>query len=323
MLILLIAILSLPVYAGGDFFASASFGYTHYQAKDLNDVMIALERQSAEAAGLNRYHVDNFNGHPRQAFALGYDFGKYRIALEGESWVEDFHQDLVPFYMNRDLDPRFPAGTYVGCHELRDPSFQPIDGGTAGCIDAQEVFTLVPLTLQFSRHWDFLNGKLIFGSGIAAGVLAGNAQITVSTDFIGENARPDDTLSITLDPGINWTGKVFGEAEWKPFRHFSLSLRGSLRTLKMGEIRVNEKSGDSFLFGLVLGQESEISEGSAAYLLQGKNESVLILRDSPNKTELRQAQLSGATYRLVEGDFSGWILEAKMNFWWGNPWLKK
>jgi len=333
LLMLWVLLVSLPACAGGDsllvshdskrtpwgFFASGSFGYTHYQASDLNDVMVALEQQSAEAAGLNHYAVDNFNGHPRQSYMIGAYWGAWRLGLEVETWVENFHQDGVPFYMNRDLDPRFPIGTDISCEQLQVPGFTPVEGGTAGCIDAQEIFQIVPLTLQLSRSWAFQNNKLWLSAGIGSGVLAGDAKLIVKTDYIGDNSRTDDTVELTLYPGVNLVHKAFAETEYRPLSWLGFSLKGSYRYSQMDYVELQEKKGDSFLFGLVLGQNSHLEQGSRAYLLRTTNGSgdVLVLRSPPSAEEIRQAELAGNHYDLVQGDFSGWMIEAKVNLWWG------
>lgn len=325
-LALLVLLGSLSVFADGDslsgitkwgLFGSYSFGWTQYKAKDLNDVMLALEQQSAEAAGLNHYDVDQFNGHPRQAVVLGAFRNQWYLGLELEFWVEDFEQHNVPFYMNREMDPRFPPDIDMECHQLLDPAFFPVQGGTAGCIDAKEIFTIVPLTLQLSRRFAFWKERLWAGVGAGAGILAGDARLIVETNFVGQNSRPDDRMEITLYPGINPVYKAFAEVGWRPFRFFGLSMKGGYRWSGMEYVEITEKSGDSFLFGLVLGQESHLEKGNRAYLIRtpGNASNVLVLRDTPTAMEKRQAELAGSRYDLVSGDFSGWMLEAKVDFW--------
>lgn len=326
--LLFLLIVSLPVYAGRDslfitakrgVFASYSLGWTQYKAKDLNDVMLALEQQSSEAAGLNHYDVDQFNGHPRQAVLIGAFWRQWYLGVELEFWVENFSQDDVPFYMNRDMDPRFPPEIDMNCQQILVPDFAPVAGGTAGCIDAQEIFTIVPLTFQLSRRFDFWNGRLWAGLGAGAGVLAGDARLIVKTNFVGQNARPDDRMEITLYPGINPVYKAFVESGWRPFTFVGFSLKGGYRWSGMEYVEISEKQGDSFLFGLVLGQESHLEKGNRAYLIRTPNNqsNVLVLRDKPTAAEERQARLAGSRYDLVSGDFSGWMLEAKIDFWIG------
>ncbi|HSQ42257.1 MAG TPA: hypothetical protein VLM37_08270 [Fibrobacteraceae bacterium] len=296
------------------FFFSASFGYTHYQAKELNDVMYALEAQSADAAGLNHYSVGTFNGHPRQSAIFGMYWRHWQLGLEAEFWVERFSQDDVPFYLNRDQDSRFTEGEDISCDELRAEGFAPVAGGTAGCIDAEEKFTLIPLTLQLERLFPFWNDHLWLGVGGAAGVLLGDASITVMTDFIGDGSRPDDTLEITLYPGINSVFKAFGEISFRPWHWVGFSLKGGYRWSGMRYVEISKKKGDSFLFSLILSNDS-LEQGDRAYLLSNGDKNTLMLGE-PTDTQKSQAALSGNRYNLVQGDFSGWMLEAKVDVFW-------
>ena len=326
-LLTMLILMSLPVFAGGDFFsksnrdwnlfAGASLGWTQYQAKDLNDVMSAMERQSAEAAGLNHYAVGIFNGHPRQAAMLGAYWRNWMLGVELEFWVESFNQNTVPFYLNRDLDSRFAPGQRIECSDLRVPGFTPVDGGTAGCIQAEEVFTLIPVTLQGARLFPFWNRHLWLGVGGGGGILAGSARLKVSTDFIGAGSRPDDTVDLELYPGINPVFKSFAEVSLRPWSWLGLSLKGGYRWSSMKYVELSKKSGDSFLFGLILNQDSELHQGDRAYLLRSESgNDMLMLRGAPTDAERRQAELAGNHYDLVSGDFSGWMLETKLELIW-------
>ena len=324
-LMVLLVLTSLPVCAGGDslsmrswgFFASYSYGYTHYLAKDLNDVMQALERQSAEAAGLNHYQVDNFNGHPRQAAMLGWFWRKWSLGLEAEAWVEDFRQHNIPFYMNRDLDTRFTPDARISCADLHAPGFEPVQGGTAGCIDAQEIFNIVPLTLQLGRSFPLWRERLWLTAGLGAGVLAGDARLIVTTDFLGQDSRPDDTLDVVLYPGVNLVGKAFLELEYRPIPFLGISLKGGYRHSGMDHVEIRDKKGESFLFGLILTNDGTITNGDRAYLIrsQASGQDQLVLRAPPTQAEIHAASLSGSSFTPVQGDFSGWMLELKVNCW--------
>jgi len=326
-IISVVYLLSLSAFADGDSLFSEKWGvhvtwaggYTHYDAKDLNDVMQALEHQSSTAAGLNQYEVGSFHGHPMLAATIGVYREAWELALELEFWVEDFHQSEIPFYMNRDLDPRFPAHAHISCSDVLAPGFTPVQGGTAGCIQAEEVFTIVPITLQLSRHFSFWRDRVWLGVGGGAGVLAGNAKLKVQTEFVGKDARPNDTMKLTLYPGVNPVFKVFSEAGVKPLRWLGFSLQGGYRWSGMKYVEISEKKGDSFLFGLALGGDSKLSKGNRAYLIRTSNGQgdILVLRDAPTTAEVTQAKLAGNQYSLVKGDFSGWTIEAKVNLWWG------
>ena len=319
---ILILLGSLPVFAGGDslwsLFASGSLGYTNYVANDLNDVMTALERQSSEAAGLNHYDVDRFNGHPRRAAMIGVIWRRWQIGLEGEFWVENFGQKDIPFYMNRNQDPRFPSTRTIVCADLMSPGFVPVSGGTAGCIDAQEIFTIIPLTVQVSRRFEFWRDHLWLGLGAGSGILAGNAEVRVQTRFVGENARQNDSLTLKLYPGINTVHKVFAEAGMQPWKWLGFSLKGGYRWSGMKYVEIQEKNGDSFLFGLVLGNDTKLDKGNRAYLIRAVNNAnnILVFRNSPSQQEQFEAELAGNHYDSVRGDFSGWMLEAKIDLYW-------
>lgn len=306
-------------------FVSYSGGYTHYNGSDLNDVMTALADQSAEQGGLNRYDVGRFDGHPRMAATIGGFYGNWNLALETEFWVEEFGQRDVPFYLNRGLDPAFQDGQDVNCDYLRDPSFVPVDGGVAGCIDAREIFTIVPLTLQLTHSWYFRDRSLVLSAGYGAGILAGNARIIVETDFIGAGARPDDTMEITLYPGLNMVHKLLFDAEWRPVPAFGLALRSGWRWSQMQYVEIDKVKGESFLFGLILGDDSSVDKGDRAWLLRNdrSGDKILMLRSEPTADEKRMAELSGYRYQQVQGDFSGWFLELKANAYFDWAWWKR
>lgn len=318
-------LLTFPILAKSpQWFISYSGGYTHYAARDLNDVMVALAEQSAEQGGLNRYTVEKFDGHPRQALTFGALWRGWRIGMEAEFWVETFGQRNVPFYLNRDLDLEFRNLERVHCDMFRRPGFQPVDGGVAGCINAQEIFTIVPLTLQLTRNWNFWKNRLHLGAGYGLGILAGDARILVQTDFIGNESRPDDNLELTLWPGVNLVQKFLTDLEYRPLPALGLGLRGGLRISRMDFVELREKQGDSFLFGLILGEDSRLQKGDRAWLLRSPdvNESLLVIRSEPTAQEKAQANLAGSSYDLVEGDFSGWFIELKLNLYLDLGWFQ-
>jgi len=305
------------------FFVSYSGGWTHYNGADLNDVMRSLADQSAQQGGLNRYDVGRFDGHPRMAATLGAFWGDWNLALETEFWVEEFGQRDVPFYVNRELDPAYQGLAEVSCDFFRAEGFAPVAGGVAGCIDAREIFTIVPLTLQLTHSWYFRNRSLVLSAGYGAGILAGDAEIIVETDFIGAGSRPDDTLRITLWPGLNPVQKLLLDAEWRPAPAFGLALRSGWRWSRMQFVEIEEVKGSSFLFGLILGDDSSMDEGDRAWLLRSKttSEKTLMLRSEPTDAEKKSAELSGYRYQQVSGDFSGWFLELKANLYFDLLWL--
>jgi hypothetical protein len=298
-------------------FSSYSLGYTHYQAGDLNDIMKLLANQSADAGGLNRYDVDQFDGHPRQALVLGFEYKFLQVGLEGEFWVEDFKQQDVPFYTSRDIDPAFEDRTVLSCDDFRQADFVPYAGGSAGCLRGQEVFTIIPLTLQLGFIWQpFKWSRIIPGYGI--GVLAGDARVIVETDFIGANARPDDRMEVVLWPGVNLVQKFFLDMEFKPSQYFGVSWRSGWRISEMDYVEIRQKQGDSFLFGMVLSDNSEIEEGNRVYIQRNSNtDDILVIRDAPTEREKLVASRTGSFYDQVQGDFTGWFLELKVNAYWG------
>ena len=73
-----------------DFFLSLSQGYAHYDAADLNRILVLMEK-TTQQSGFNNYGVSRFDGHPQNALALGVEaFGGWRFGLETEFWVENF-----------------------------------------------------------------------------------------------------------------------------------------------------------------------------------------------------------------------------------------
>lgn len=306
------------------FFVSYSGGYTHYDGSGLNDVMVALADQSADQGGLNHYDVGRFDGHPRMAATLGGFWGNWNLGLEFEFWVEEFGQRDVPFYVNRELDPEYQNLAEVSCDFFRVPGFAPVDGGVAGCIDAREIFTIIPLTLQLTRSWYFRERSLVLSAGYGAGILAGDARIIVETEFVGAGARPNDTLEITLWPGVNLVHKLLFDAEWRPVPAAGISLRSGWRWSQMQFVEIDKVEGESFLFGLILGDDSSMDKGDRAWLLRSdaSGEKILMLRSEPTDAEKKSAALSGYRYQQVAGDFSGWFLELKANLYFDMKWVK-
>lgn len=306
------------------FFVSYSGGYTHYNGADLNDVMQALADQSANQGGLNRYDVDRFDGHPRMAATVGGFYGNWNLGLEFEFWVEEFGQRDVPFYVNRELDPVYQNLDKVSCDYFRQPGFAPVESGVAGCIDAREIFTIIPLTLQLTHSWYFRNRSMVLSAGYGAGILAGDAKIIVETEFVGADARPNDTMEITLWPGINLVQKFLLDAEWRPVPAVGLALRSGWRFSQMQFVEIEKVKGSSFLFGLILGDDSSMDEGDRAWLLRNdaSGEKILMLRAEPTDGEKRAAELSGYRYQQVAGDFSGWFLELKANLYFDMKWTE-
>lgn len=299
-------------------FASWSFGWTHYDAKDLNQVMELLASQSGER-GLRKYEVDGFDGHPRNAAVMGMQWKNWQLGLEAEFWVENFTQKEVPFYSDRDDDPRYGPDFVINCAMFRDPNWVPFDAGVskAACLEGRETFTLIPLTLQLSYLWKMASWFHL-SPGYGVGIMAGKTELEVKTDFLGLGARPDEHLIFSLYPGINLLQKIWVDWELKPASWVGIDLRTGWRFSKLDHLEVKDAKGESTLFELVLGEKVE--DGKQIYIRQYCNGSQELILTSPENAVGTCRDSEGQkkdSYHLVQGDFSGWYAAMKLNLYWG------
>lgn len=224
------------------YFVSASQGYTHYDAKDLNRVLILMER-TTQQNGFNNYQVNQFDGHPQNAMVVGAQKGRWRFGVEAEFWIEDFQQDDVPFDLgNAERLVR------ITCDDLRAPGFSPAQ--LAGCVQARERFEFLPLTAQFSYAL-LQKRRFALEAGYGLGVMAGSAYVEMHTDYIGEGAIPDDRIRFQVWPGINPLHKFFVDTEAKIWGPLSLVWRMGYRISELEGFSLRKQDGESRIFKTV------------------------------------------------------------------------
>ena len=280
-----------------------SEGYNHYQATDLNAVMVLLERTTREASGFNHYDVKGFDGHPATQLFLGATRGDWRVGLEAEFWTETFQQTEVPFDAAH-ADRKFR----VTCDEVRAQA----DSGRTGCLDAREVFRFVPITLQASwmPRW---TPWLRAGGGYGIGILAGSADITLSTQYFGPEASPPDriTLGVVPSPLVTWVHKFWATAEFLPWDWLGVELRGGWRYTEMGGVKIDSRSGKSQVLDLIFNSPKE---GDRLYVRNpsGTPEQTSLFIGSPQAARAQTRY----DFHQVTGDFSGWFLALGLNAHW-------
>ena len=279
---------------------SGGFGWSHYQAKDLNTFFNLLEKRTHEG-GFNSYEVEKFDGHGQLAWALGVKHAPWTFALATEYWKESFKQSEIALG-----DPN--RNESVTCAQLKDPAY--IFDGSYGCVEAKESFFFLPITLELSYSKDI--GKRFFlGFGYGIGMMLGDATISVSTDYFG-NSGIDDAVVFSIDPGLNVTHKIFINSELRLFSLFGIQVQTGYRISKLKHFVLSEKKGESEVF--------------AALFDNPQNGDKLYLKtyDDPTLSELPQEIVIGnesdagkaSTLHPVQGDFSGWFIHLKCNIYW-------
>jgi hypothetical protein len=288
-----------------DLFLSASEGYTHYRAGDLNQVLVLMEKTTQEQ-GFNPYRVNQFDGHPQSALVVGWRHGPWRVGIETEFWVEQFHQAEVPF----DLEE---AGREyrITCDTLRNPAY--VSDRLYGCVDARETFNFLPITAQVSYGLD-LGRFLRAEAGYGLGVMAGSASIDLRSDYFGEGAVPDDRTRFDVWPGVNPVQKVFGDLEVTPWRFMGLTLRGGWRFSQLRGFELRNREGQSRIFQVVF---PDAEDGARMYIQSHGNpdlpSSIYVGTEAKAKA---RAAADGSDFHLVRGDFTGWFLSLKLNLYW-------
>lgn len=284
---------------------SISEGYTRYQAKELNEVLVLMESLTREAAGLNPYTVTGFDGHPATQASLAFRKGPWRLGMEVEFWTQTFQQSDVPFDLSDNA-----RETRITCADLEVKQVETL----AGCIQAKEAFSFLPITMQLSwmPQWTpWLRG----GLGYGIGVLGGSANMELSTRYYGSGAaRPDHiSFDISPDPKINSVQKIFAAVEWTPWRYIALEGRGGLRLSRAGGFTLKNPEGSSQVF-------------DAAFQAPGEGDQLWIRwpESAPDRRAIwigsrGDAMINSSRYghQLVQGDFSGWFFALALNLRWG------
>lgn len=288
-----------------DIFLSASQGYTHYDAADLNRVLILMEKTTA-ARGFNPYAVSQFDGHPQKALVVGAQRGHWSISVETEFWVETFEQTEVPF------DLQEAERSYrITCDSLRTPGFH--SDRPYGCVDAKETFNFLPITMQLAYGRDF--GKHLRASaGYGFGVMAGSALIDLTADYFGDVAQPRDNTKMEIWPGVNPVHKLFADAEYLPWRFLGVDARFGYRVCDMQGFSIRNQEGKSQIFDKVF---PDARNGANLYIRSfSQADAIDQIYVGTEESARTKAAQDGSRFHLVEGDFTGWFAALKVNVYW-------
>ena len=287
-----------------DLFASISEGYTHYEAEDFNRVLTLMEKTTKEK-GFNPYKVNTFDGHPQNALVLGVKQGRWSLGLEAEFWVEEFEQSEVPFDLeNAERDYR------VTCADLRA---QTTSSTRYGCIEAKEQFAFLPITLQAAYSRD-LGRWFRLGAGYGIGVLAGSAHIEMTAKYYGTGVIDDDHIRFQIWPGVNLVQKAFTEVEYLPWKWLGIGMRGGWRISGVEGLTLRNQEGSSRIFSAVFPQAKD---GARMYFQSftsdPDDDKIYVGTEAEAKAK---AAREGSRFHLVNGDFTGWFVALKLNFYW-------
>lgn len=292
-----------------DAFLSVSQGYTHYDAKDFNRVLLLMEKTTKEK-GFNPYNVEQFDGHPQNALVLGARQGPWTLGLEAEFWVESFEQSEVPF----DL-AEAERNYRITCETLRDPNYKPADSDLYGCIEAKETFDFLPITLQLSYSRQPLSW-LRLGAGYGIGVLAGSAHIEMTADYYGTGAKPNDFVRFQIWPGVNLVQKAFLDFEYLPrfARWMGVDWRMGWRISGVEGLTLRHQEDSSKVFSSVF---PDAKNGAHMYFqtFTGNPDDDKIFVGTEAEAKAKAAQ-TDTHFHLVNGDFTGWFLALKLNLYW-------
>lgn len=293
---------------GLEFFISGSEGYTHYDAKDFNRILLLMEKTTKEK-GFNPYTVDQFNGHPQSALVLGIRKNSFSLGVEAEFWVETFHQTEVPF----DLENAERANR-ITCETLRDPNYK--SSNLFGCIEATETFNFLPITLQLAYNHE-LRKDLRIGGGYGIGLLAGSAHIEMTADYFGDGAIPNDHVDFQIWPGVNLVHKFFSDIEYLPLPWLGIDTRAGWRISGVQGLTLRNKKGDSRIFNSVFPDaKNEAHLYIQSFTANPDADKIYVGTESEAKAK---AAADGTSFHLVNGDFTGWFVSLKLNLYWRDP----
>jgi hypothetical protein len=283
-----------------------SEGYNHYQAADLNRVMVLMERTTNEASGFNQYNVTGFDGHPATQLYAGITKGDWRAGVEVEFWTQSFTQKNVPF--DADNPDRTVSITCAELYAIADTLTT-----RAGCLNATETIRFLPITLQaaWMPQW---KPWLRAGGGYGFGILAGSADIGLSTVYLGTGSAPPDNVNLGIEPTplIAWVQKAWLGAEVKPASWFGIEMRGGWRYTLLGGLKVASREGSSQVLDLIFNSPQE---GDRLYIRSpvGFPDQQSLFIGTPAQAEAQTRY----DFHQVNGDFSGWFVSLGLNFHWG------
>lgn len=300
-------------------FSSWGAGYTHYEAEELNELMsLFAKRASDSAAGFNNFETGDFTGHPYQVFEVGMEWKDLALSVEVDWWVESFEQSNIPFYTERSNDSSLSKDDRITCSWIKERNAQNLlhEDAIAGCINAEESFTFLPVTLNLSYLYEL--GDFRFKPGYGIGVMGGKSSIIMNTEYY-HGYDIDDNLELEIWPGVNLLQKIWLDIEYKPWDHFGVLFKSGWRFSELQKLELSKVTGRSEILNLAFGKE--ILEGDQFYIesyrnlandeneLSIENEEVFDIESNNYKKDKKY-------YNLVQGDFDGWYLSLKLVYYW-------
>lgn len=287
-----------------DLTLSASEGYSHYRASELNEVLQLLESLTRETAGLNPYKVEGFSGHPATQLTFSVRKDPWRLGLETEFWTQTFRQADVPF----DLSDNQRTDR-ITCQDL----YANPPASLAGCIQAREEFFFLPVTAQISWMPQWRPGFRA-GIGYALGILGGSASLELATTYVGDGASPADKIRFDVepDPLVNPVQKWFGAVEWSPWSWFGLEARGGWRRSRAGGFTMRSPEGSSKVFDAAFQDPQDGDQMWIRWPATAPSNRALWIGSRQDAA----ANSSRYGHQLVQGVFDGWFATLALNFHW-------
>jgi hypothetical protein len=180
-------------------------------------------------------------------------------------------------------------------------------------VEAKEIFDFLPITVQLS-YGRYLGKHFRVAAGYGLGVLAGSAHIEMTAKYYGADAVPDDHIKFQIWPGINPVQKAFADFEYLPWSWIGLNWRGGWRISKVGGLTLRNQEGNSRIFTTVF---PEAKNGAHMYFQSftqnPDDDKIYVGTEAEAKTK---ADRENTRFHLVNGDFTGWFLALKLNFYW-------
>lgn len=286
---------------------SASEGYSHYEAAELNEVLRLMEQLTRETAGLNPYSPTGFDGHPATMARLGVRKGPWNLGFEAEFWTEKFAQSDVPFDLSNNK-----RTTRLTCADVASQT----SSSLSGCIQAAEDFTFIPLTFQLSwtPQW---TGWLRAGAGYGIGILAGSASLELSTVYYGQGAAAPDKIrfDVVPDPEINAVQKFFAVLEWTPSKWLGVETRGGWRISRAGGFTLKNPSGGSQVFDAAFQNPQPGDQLWIRWPVDAPDQRGIWI----GSRDTAVANSSRYGHQLVQGNFDGWFAALTLEIHWSLP----
>ncbi|MDB5102409.1 MAG: hypothetical protein JWP91_98 [Fibrobacteres bacterium] len=267
-----------------------------------------MEKTTKEK-GFNPYNVQTFDGHPQNALVLGVQQGPWSLGLEAEFWVETFRQSEVPF----DLEEA-ERNYRITCADLQHPDSTRTSTKLFGCIQAEETFNFLPITLQAAYHREYFK-RLRVGGGYGIGVLAGSAHIGLKADYFGTGAKPNDSIDFQIWPGVNLVQKAFVDVEYLPWKWVGIAWRSGWRFSDVQDLTLRNQKDSSAIFSSVF---PDAKNGAHMYFhsVSSNPADDKIYVGTEAEAKAKADHEPGSRYHLVNGDFTGWFVSLKLNLYW-------